>query len=119
MAVFYGVTVPQLRLLIDKHTEDLKNIALIVNEELRIQRVNELLRVMFHGSDVKSWNWVKVCHWLWSVACANTTVDVFRENKIDGSLLLTIDVDDLMELGVKSRLEAKRVLANRDRLLNS
>uniref|UniRef100_A0A7S2Y3L6 SAM domain-containing protein n=1 Tax=Entomoneis paludosa TaxID=265537 RepID=A0A7S2Y3L6_9STRA len=60
--------------------------------------------------DVKDFDIDDVCLWVFSIGLGSKT-EAFRENAVDGAMLLTLGAEDFTELGL-SNLQAKKVLSS-------
>lgn len=64
----------------------------------------------------EAWGEEQVLAWLRDDMGLPQLEPTFAQWRIDGSLLLELDHDDLEEMGIKSRLERKRILSSVEKL---
>ena len=60
------------------------------------------------GKDPATYDLDEVCIWLNAIGLGSKT-DAFRENAVDGSMLVTLQPEDMVELGLSS-LQGKKVM---------
>lgn len=66
--------------------------------------------------ELKTWSESAVGEWLRSLGLSDALVAAFATARVDGRFLLELDDDDLLELGMTSRLQRKLVLSRREGL---
>eukprot|EP00808_Paulinella_micropora_P027039 g50249.t1 len=65
------------------------------------------------ATDVLQWDVAAVTKWLAGLDLGQDVVESFQKNKINGSMLLKLENEDLQEdIGITSRLVRKNILAN-------
>jgi len=63
------------------------------------------------GGDFRKWDESRVCEWLLSLGGVyGNYTEAFKENGIDGNMLLDLDEDTLEELGVEKKLHKRKIL---------
>ncbi|KAL2820827.1 hypothetical protein BDW59DRAFT_150602 [Aspergillus cavernicola] len=66
--------------------------------------------------EIRNWTPSQVAHWLHIGGYDETVIDLFLINDINGTVLLSLEVDDLKELGIKSFGKRRQVMSSIDHL---
>lgn len=70
-------------------------------------------------AEIRKWSPSQVAHWMHIAGYDGTVIDQFLINDITGSVLLSLQIDDLKELGIQSFGKRHQIMTSIDHLRNT